>query len=160
MSIFRLIKPNFFGFYSKNQSINNLNLESARNFSLSLIKYCEPKTIEENKEENAKSHLDRTKIIPVETSVKYLASEAYKETYGTEAVWVQYRRNHKGLFPRRKTRKTCIRQGHISTGNPCPICRDEFLILDHRNLDLLNQFISPHTGEVRSLNFCYNFNFL
>lgn len=159
MSIFRLIKPNFFGLYSKNQSINNFKLENVRNFSVSSIKYCEPKPIE-NKEENAKSHLDRTKIIPVETSVKYLASEAYKETYGTEAVWVQYRRNHKGLFPRRKTRKTCIRQGHISTGNPCPICRDEFLVLDHRNLDLLNQFISPHTGEVSFLIFFIYFNFL
>lgn len=38
----------------------------------------------------------------------------------------------------------------MSTGNPCPICRDEYLVLDYRNLDLLKQFISPHTGEVLS----------
>ncbi|XP_037957923.1 28S ribosomal protein S18b, mitochondrial [Teleopsis dalmanni] len=93
---------------------------------------------------------DRSKAIPVETSIRYLNSEAYKTTYGTRFVWEEYRRNHKGLFAPKKTRKTCIRQGAISTGNPCPICRDEYLILDHRNLELIKQFISPHTGEVLS----------
>lgn len=52
------------------------------------------------------------------------------------------------MFAPRKTRKTCIRQGKISTGNPCPICRDEYLVLDHRNTELLKQFISPYSGEV------------
>lgn len=59
-------------------------------------------------------------------------------------------RNHKGMFAPRKTRKTCIRQGKISTGNPCPICRDEYLVLDHRNTELLQQFISPYSGQVLS----------
>ena len=36
----------------------------------------------------------------------------------------------------------------IATTNPCPICRDEYLVLDHRNIDLINQFISPYNGEV------------
>lgn len=94
--------------------------------------------------------IDRTTIIPVETSMKYMKSEAYKETYGNNPVWSQYRRNHKGALPPRKTRKTCIRGGQISAGNPCPICRDEYLVLHHENVVLLNQFISPHTGEVLS----------
>lgn len=34
---------------------------------------------------------DRTKVIPVETSIRYLNSEAYKTTYGEEPVWTQYR---------------------------------------------------------------------
>ncbi|KAH8410119.1 hypothetical protein KR009_006294 [Drosophila setifemur] len=93
---------------------------------------------------------DRTKVIPVETSMRYLNSAAYKQTYGEEFVWTQYRRNHKGMFAPRKTRKTCVRQGRISTGNPCPICRDEFLVLDYRNTELLQQFISPHSGDVLS----------
>ncbi|XP_061390323.1 small ribosomal subunit protein mS40 [Musca vetustissima] len=93
---------------------------------------------------------DRTKVIPVETSIRYLNSSAYKQTYGEQFVWEQYRRNHKGPFPPRQTRKTCIRQGVISTGNPCPICRDEYLVLDHRNIELLKQFISPQTGQVLS----------
>ncbi|XP_073824448.1 mitochondrial ribosomal protein S18B [Musca autumnalis] len=93
---------------------------------------------------------DRTKVIPVETSIRYLNSSAYKQTYGKQLVWEQYRRNHKGPFPPRKTRKTCVRQGMISTGNPCPICRDEYLVLDHRNIELLKQFISPQTGQVLS----------
>ncbi|XP_011194129.1 28S ribosomal protein S18b, mitochondrial isoform X1 [Zeugodacus cucurbitae] len=93
---------------------------------------------------------DRTQVIPVETSMRYLKSAAYKETYGDQLVWEQYRRNHKGAIPPRKTRKTCIRKGVISTGNPCPICRDEYLVLDHRNIDLLQQFISPHTGQILS----------
>ncbi|XP_053675787.1 28S ribosomal protein S18b, mitochondrial [Anopheles nili] len=93
---------------------------------------------------------DRTRLIPVETSIRYLASEAYQQTYQGAPVWKQYRRNHKGPIPPNLTRKTCIRKGRISTGNPCPICRDEYLVLDHNNIDLLKQFISPQTGEVLS----------
>uniref|UniRef100_A0A182JR63 Small ribosomal subunit protein mS40 n=1 Tax=Anopheles christyi TaxID=43041 RepID=A0A182JR63_9DIPT len=93
---------------------------------------------------------DRTRVIPVETSIRYLASEAYRQTYQEDPVWKQYRRNHKGPYPPKLTRKTCIRKGRISTGNPCPICRDEYLVLDHNNIDLLKQFISPQTGEVLS----------
>uniref|UniRef100_A0A1B0AH67 Pyridine nucleotide-disulfide oxidoreductase domain-containing protein 1 n=1 Tax=Glossina pallidipes TaxID=7398 RepID=A0A1B0AH67_GLOPL len=93
---------------------------------------------------------DRTQVIPVETSIRYLKSSAYQQTYGNTLIWELYRRNHKGAIPPRKTRKTCVRKGVISTGNPCPICRDEYLVLDYRNLDLLRQFISPQTGEVLS----------
>ncbi|XP_033227233.1 28S ribosomal protein S18b, mitochondrial [Belonocnema kinseyi] len=95
-------------------------------------------------------NIDRTVQIPVETSIKYVESEAYKITYGEEPVWKLYRRNFKGQFAPRKTRKTCIRGGVVSTGNPCPICRDEYLVLDHRNTKLLNQFISPFNGETLS----------
>ncbi|XP_063233984.1 small ribosomal subunit protein mS40 [Bacillus rossius redtenbacheri] len=93
---------------------------------------------------------DRTQIISVETSISYLKSKAYQETYGVDPVWRLYRRNHKGGIAPSKTRKTCIRQGIIATGNPCPICRDEYLVIDHTNVDLLKQFISPHTGEILS----------
>uniref|UniRef100_A0A182MJJ6 Small ribosomal subunit protein mS40 n=1 Tax=Anopheles culicifacies TaxID=139723 RepID=A0A182MJJ6_9DIPT len=93
---------------------------------------------------------DRSRVIPVETSIRYLASDAYRQTYQDDPVWKQYRRNHKGPYPPKLTRKTCIRKGRISTGNPCPICRDEYLVLDHNNIDLLKQFISPQTGEVLS----------
>lgn len=93
---------------------------------------------------------DRTQVIPVETSIRYLKSAAYKQTYMGKPVWVLYRRNHKGGIPPRKTRRTCIRGGQISTGNPCPICRDEYLVLHENNTDLLNQFICPHTGNILS----------
>ncbi|XP_012280705.1 28S ribosomal protein S18b, mitochondrial [Orussus abietinus] len=93
---------------------------------------------------------DRTRIIPVETSIRYLESKAYKETYGSNPVWKLYRRNHKGQIPPQKTRKLCIRNGVISTGSPCPICRDEYLILDYRNVKLLKQFISEYNGEILS----------
>jgi len=33
---------------------------------------------------------------------------AYKSTYGDNPVWKEYRRNHKGSIPPRKTRKMCI----------------------------------------------------
>lgn len=93
---------------------------------------------------------DRTEQIPVETSIKYLKSLAYQKTYENKPVWVLYRRNHKGMFPPRKTRKTCIRGGVIATGNPCPICRDEYLVLHEENIDLLKQFICPYTGNILS----------
>lgn len=91
---------------------------------------------------------DRTKIIPVETSIRYLQSKAYKQTYGENPVWFLYRRNHKGGLPPKKTRRSCVRNGVISTGNPCPICRDEYLVLEPRNTKLLEQFISEYTGHV------------
>lgn len=91
---------------------------------------------------------DRTKAIPVETSIKYLQSKAYQQTYGDDPVWIMYRRNHKGGLAPRKTRRSCVRNGVISTGNPCPICRDEYLVLDHKNTKLLEQFISQYTGQV------------
>lgn len=94
---------------------------------------------------------DRTEQIPVETSIRYLQSLAYKKTYGADPVWVPYRRNHKGELPPKKTRKTCIRAGVISTGSPCPICRDEYLVLHESNIELLKQFICPYTGSI--LNF-------
>lgn len=93
---------------------------------------------------------DRREVVPVEVSINYMLSKAYKETYGDNPVWKLYRRNHKGQIPPKKTRKTCIRGGIISTGNPCPICRDKYLVFDYRNIKLLNQFVSEYTGEVLS----------
>ncbi|XP_021939941.1 28S ribosomal protein S18b, mitochondrial isoform X2 [Zootermopsis nevadensis] len=124
-----------------------------RPLTVGVPSFCKPESEVEVKDDNNKKHdpsIDSTTVVPAETSIRYLRSEAYKETYGNEPVWIQYRRNHKGAFPPLKTRKTCIRGGIISTGNPCPICRDEYLVLHHENVDLLNQFISPHTGEVFS----------
>ncbi|CAK9817017.1 28S ribosomal protein S18b, mitochondrial [Anthophora plagiata] len=95
---------------------------------------------------------DRSQVIPVETSMKYLKSSAYRQTYGNDPVWKHYRRNYKGSFLPRKTRKLCIRGGVVSTGSPCPICRDEYLILDYRNIDLLKQFISVHDGRILDCN--------
>ena len=40
------------------------------------------------------------------------------------------------------------RKDKITTGNPCPICRDEYLVLDYRNVELLKQFISPFNGAI------------
>lgn len=130
-----------------------------RQISISAIRLCKPvdgdeentaDQSEKTSKKTTKTDIDRTRIIPVETSIRYLKSEAYQTTYGDQPVWVQYRRNHKGQIPPRKTRKTCIRQGQISTGSPCPICRDEYLVLDPRNTDLLKQFISEYTGQILS----------
>lgn len=150
---------------SVNQFANHLkqttNVNNLRQFSVTAARFCESQeeTAEDGDggEENKVSKLfkkyagtprDRTKIIPVETSIEYLESPAFKSTYGNRKVWELYRRVHKGQLPKSKTRETCIRAGVVATGSPCPICRDEYLVLDFRNLELLKQFISPHTGEV------------
>ncbi|XP_042303286.1 28S ribosomal protein S18b, mitochondrial [Sceloporus undulatus] len=78
---------------------------------------------------------------------EYLESEEYIERYGSKPVWFGYRRNHKGPIPPQKTRKTCIRGTHVC-GNPCPICRDQNLFLDYRNVKLLEQFICPYSGVI------------
>ena len=136
-----------------------------RNFSVTPARHCEvvknPEGAEVAKEKIVDTSIDRSSKIPPETSIRYLKSNAYQQTYGEKPVWVQYRRNHKGHHPPRKTRKTCIRANVIATGNPCPICRDEYLVLDYNNVDLLKQFISPYTGEVRkdSFDFYYHLEF-
>lgn len=113
MSVFRLANQLLFSNINiaKNSAISNHN----RFLSVSLKHFCSQEP-SEDKAAAIDSHKDRTKIIPVELSIQYLNSEAYKTTYGDKLVWEQYRRNHKGMFPPRKTRKTCIRKGVISTG--------------------------------------------
>ncbi|KAL8562424.1 hypothetical protein ACOMHN_066138 [Nucella lapillus] len=86
-------------------------------------------------------------VVDPETSIRYMESNAYSEAYGDKPVWFHYRRNFKGQFAP-ETRKTCIRKGKVSTGSPCPVCRDEYLVLDYKNVKLLEQFISPYTGEM------------
>ncbi|CAL4184377.1 unnamed protein product, partial [Meganyctiphanes norvegica] len=115
--------------------------------STSGIQHSQSEVEHENLEDDPK---DRSKVIPIEISMKYLESEAYETTYGDDPVWTKYRRNFKGQFPPTKTRQKCIRKDRISTGNPCPICRDEYLVVEYRNTKLLEQFISDYTGEVIS----------
>lgn len=140
------------------------NVISHRSFSLTTARLCEAneeKDGEDETDENvhklykkyAGTPRDRSRIIPVEKSIEYLNSQAFQSAYGDKKVWELYRRVHKGQFPKSKTRKTCIRGNVIATGSPCPICRDEYLVLDYRNLELLKMFISPYTGDV-SIHIC------
>ena len=92
---------------------------------------------------------DRTRQIPLELSMAYLDSAAYKATYGDKKVWELYRRNYRGKFKKHAlTRKSCIIDGRIETGNPCPICRDEYLVVDYRNVKLISQFLTDYNGQV------------
>ncbi|XP_036624541.1 28S ribosomal protein S18b, mitochondrial isoform X2 [Trichosurus vulpecula] len=78
---------------------------------------------------------------------EYLETEEYLARYGSRPVWADYRRNHKGGIPPQQTRKTCVR-GNKVAGNPCPICRDQKLHVDFRNVKLLEQFVCAHTGVI------------
>ena len=43
----------------------------------------------------------------------------------------------------------CIqKEGKHKTNNPCPICRDEYLILDYRNVKLLKHFVCQKTDAI------------
>ncbi|XP_033122565.1 uncharacterized protein LOC117121459 [Anneissia japonica] len=89
----------------------------------------------------------------ISAAINYIGSEDYLEKYGDKPVWANYRRNFKGGVPPKKTRKTCIR-GKGETlkvcGNPCPLCRNEELVLHHTNVKLLEQFVCPHSLEIYS----------
>ncbi|ESN90418.1 hypothetical protein HELRODRAFT_70726, partial [Helobdella robusta] len=89
-------------------------------------------------------------LVDVETSKRYLKSDSYNKTYLGSLVWQPYRRNHRGHLPPRKIRRSCYIGGKLATGNPCPICRDQYLVLHPENVDLLKQFVSPYTGKVLS----------
>merc|ERR1711997_511988 len=95
---------------------------------------------------------DRTREIPLEKSMLYLESDAYLQTYGKKRIWELYRRNYNKGRLHAKSRITCIRNEYITTGNPCPICRDEYLVVDYRNLKLIEQFIDDYNGRVYSTN--------
>lgn len=103
------------------------------------------------------------------TDNDHLESVAFKTAYGKDPVWKKFRRNFKGQRPPMKTRETCIRQERITTGSPCPICRDEYLVINYRwtfvnsiwvkhniiivrNVELLRHFIDPYTGMILSPN--------
>ncbi|KAB7506060.1 28S ribosomal protein S18b, mitochondrial [Armadillidium nasatum] len=106
---------------------------------------------ENSDDEDKKPVREISKIVnkvSVETSMRYLESQAYKTTYGDDPVWVPYRRNFKGQFAPKKTRPTCIKEDVLITGNPCPICRDEYLVIDFRNVKLLKQFVCPYTDKI------------
>lgn len=94
-------------------------------------------------------NFDRRVKVDYKDSIAYLESEAYKKTYDGHLVWKLYRRNHKNQTPSKKTRPNCINpEGFVSTSYPCPICRDEHLILHPLNVKLLEQFIDPHSGNL------------
>jgi len=119
----------------EDEGVENEDVDSEERF---IQKYLDPK--------------DRSRIIPPETSIKYLESVAFKTAYGKDPVWKKFRRNFKGQRPPMKTRETCIRQERITTGSPCPICRDEYLVINYRNVELLRHFIDPYTGMILSPN--------
>jgi len=87
---------------------------------------------------------DRSRQIPLELSMAYLESAAFKETYGDKKIWELYRRNLPGRRIAAKTRHSCIKDGRVETGNPCPICRDEYLVVDYRNVKLLEHFLTDY----------------
>lgn len=82
----------------------------------------------------------------IETSIKYMQSEAFKKAYGEKLIWEWFIRNFKGRYPKSYTRMQCIINEMYATGNPCPICRDPYLVVNYKNVDLLKQFVSPHSG--------------
>merc|ERR1712072_264761 len=81
-----------------------------------------------------------------------MESEAYRQTYGNHRIWELYRRNFTKGRLNAPTRKKCIRQNRIETGNPCPICRDEYLVVDYRNIKLITQFLTDCNGQVLAWN--------
>lgn len=82
----------------------------------------------------------------VQTSIEYFKSEAFSKAYGNKLIWEWYIRNFLGRYPKSYTRKECIIGELYATGNPCPICRDPYLVVNYKNVDLLKQFVSPHSG--------------
>lgn len=92
-------------------------------------------------------NFDRRIKVDYKDSIKYMESDAFKQTYKGDLIWKVYRRNFKGQFPSKNTRLSCINdEGFVDTSYPCPICRDEYLVIHHENTKLLEQFVDPYTG--------------
>ncbi|TNN10890.1 28S ribosomal protein S18b [Schistosoma japonicum] len=82
------------------------------------------------------------------TSIEYFNSDVFRNTYKGKPVWFYYRRNYGGHFPPSVTRKSCVHLGKLVSSNPCPICRDEYLVLHHQHIELLKHFINPDSFEI------------
>ncbi|KAL7677365.1 hypothetical protein ACOME3_003601 [Neoechinorhynchus agilis] len=41
-----------------------------------------------------------------------------------------------------------LRDNVYITGHPCPLCRDEYLVVDASNIRLISQFICPETDQL------------
>ncbi len=92
---------------------------------------------------------DRSRVIPLELSLAYMDSAAYRETYGDKKVWQLYRRNFSKGKTYQQTRRSCLSSDdYLVTGNPCPVCRDEYFVVDYRNVKLISQFIDDYTGRI------------
>lgn len=101
-------------------------------------------------------NFDRRIKVDYKDSINYLKSQAYQKTYGDNKVWQLYRRNHKGPIAPKNTRLSCINdEGFVATSYPCPICRDEYLVLHEDNTDLLIQFINHYTGKIMTTQECH-----
>jgi len=116
--------------------------------------------LREKPEEKTRKILAKQLYTPVdlETSKKYLKSEAFAQTYEGLPIWhpTLYRRNFRGSSNPTQTRPDCVIDG-VLCGNPCPICRDDHLVVHHENLELLKHFVEPKTGKVlshRQTNVC------
>jgi len=83
----------------------------------------------------------------LEQMMRYMQSDTYARTYSGLPVSLWYRRNYPGsplFWP--QPAKRCIGTDYTYiTNNSCPICRDEYLWFDFRNVPLLRQFMAPGT---------------
>jgi len=155
------------GQFLKNNAVNkdHFYLVASHNFSTTHAQLCsspEEEVAESTQHQQRDDFVekfydpnDRSRYISPDLSIKYMESAAYRATYGDDPVWKHYRRNMKGgqlFIP--KTRDSCVllKRGvhRVDTASPCPICRDEYLQIDYRNVALLEQFMDPYSGVLYS----------
>ncbi|VDN13803.1 unnamed protein product [Dibothriocephalus latus] len=80
--------------------------------------------------------------------IVFLHAVEFTKLYRGKPVWFYHRRNFKGHFPPKRPRKSCTHGDRLITSNPCPICRDEYLVLDYQNVYLLKHFLHPQSAEI------------
>merc|ERR1719427_2455344 len=100
-----------------------------------------PKTLMEPYDKLWEEYVERNGFSPIE----YFTSFEFEDRYKGNLLWWDYFRPHKGRIQKQRTRKSCIRHGKISTASPCPLCRDENLLISYKNVPLFNHFIDPYT---------------
>lgn len=69
--------------------ISRVNIQ--RPFYIAAVLNNNQQTAEQPRLETREITKDRTQAVPLETSLRYLKSEAYRQTYGGQPVWVLYR---------------------------------------------------------------------
>lgn len=70
----------------------------------------------------------------IEEQIRYMESDAYKNTYKGLPIFKWYKRNVRGQeVTQSKPRLFCIdKEGKFNLNHACPVCRDEYLFFDYR----------------------------
>lgn len=139
----------FFGAQAKFVQIGSIR---NRSFRMLKIRMERENLVPFSDDDYAYNHVEKkdSRLKPhhtVEEQIEYMNSEAYHNIYKGRPIWEMWKRNLRGQIKLQPpARLFCIdRNGRFNVNHACPVCRDEYLFFDYRNVALIDQFLRHGT---------------